>query len=88
MMHPQEKYGKEVIEMLQSFNEAVQRAGGAILSAKALRTMTAEDIILLLASNGVRFRFENKKHHFDLGDKDRCSICGNAKDDEAHRDVD
>lgn len=62
MCHPHEKYGKSMLEMLQSFNTVVQQAGGRIFSAEDLRRMTAEDLFLTLASNGVRF-------HYDSGSK-------------------
>ncbi len=58
MNHPHEAYGKSMIEMLQSFNAAVQQAGGSIFSPERLRTMTAEDLFLTLAHNGVRFHYQ------------------------------
>jgi hypothetical protein len=57
-MHSHEKYGMQIVEILQSFNTAVQQACGAILSAKSLREMSAEDLMLLFASNRIRFACE------------------------------
>ena len=57
-MHPQEEYGKKVLEILQSFNKAMQDAGGCIFSAEKMREMSVEELLLLLAPNNIRFIYE------------------------------
>lgn len=55
MLHPHQEYGKQVLEMVQSLQEAVDQAGGMIISNKEMEEMTLKEFILLMASSGVRF---------------------------------
>ena len=47
-------FGIQVVEMIQGFNIAIHQAGGAI---RDLKDESAEDLILALAPNNVRFVF-------------------------------
>lgn len=50
-----------IFEMKESLDSAMLDAGGTPLSLTYLRNMTAIDLIVLLAPNGIRF-----KHYKDL----------------------
>ena len=60
--HPHAEYGEQVAEMITSLNIAVFQAGGAPLSAEALKQTTVMELILRLASNGVRFTHKSVCH--------------------------
>jgi hypothetical protein len=57
--HPHAPYALEVLEMVQSLQDAIRDAGGGIeVSPKWMRATTVETMILMLASNGIRFHRE------------------------------
>ena len=53
--HPHAEYGEQVAEMLASLNIALFQAGGSPYSAEDLKRISVMELILRLASNGVRF---------------------------------
>ena len=58
MNHPQEKSMMAAVDMVQSFNKAVSEAGGAECNAyDAYKNQTLEQIVMRLATNGIRFVF-------------------------------
>lgn len=61
-LHPNASYGAAVLDTVQSLQSAIIEAGGAIaVTPDWLKTTTAQNLILLLASNGVRFYFDKDK---------------------------
>ncbi len=65
MVSPQDPVVSRVAETVCSLQDCIQRAGGSVLSWNCLTEMTAADLILLLAPNGIRFAYYGCKdpHH-------------------------
>ena len=55
--HPHEDYGRQVLEMYDSLNIAAHQSGRVPFTIEELRSLSAEQLILHLASNDIRFVF-------------------------------
>ena len=58
MIHPHEETVKDVFKMIKSLNMAVLEAGGSPNFFERNHNWTLEDVIIHLASNGIRFVYE------------------------------
>lgn len=61
-VHPNEKYGRQVLEILQSLNVAIEQASGKTWTTRTLREMSVEEMLLELASNKIRFVYIGKEN--------------------------
>ena len=58
MTHPSEEYVNQVFDMMTSLQKAIKDAGGSVIvTPDYLERTTVKELILLLASNGVRFSY-------------------------------
>lgn len=59
MAEPRKAYVLAVMQMHQSLNIAVEKAGGGMWYLDTLEKTSALDFMMLLAPNGIRFVFED-----------------------------
>ena len=59
-MHPNVKYAKQVICLIENLNDIVCRAGGIPFTTQDLQETTLFTFLCKMAPNGIRFTLENK----------------------------
>lgn len=58
MIHPHEETVKDVFKMIKSLDLAVSEAGGTPYFYDRHKNWTLEQIVIVLATNGIRFVYE------------------------------